>query len=74
METVADLDRLKRSHPMLDAVIDEQDGRRIRIGERWLFDFASCNYLGGIDLDRSHRYHSRPRRRTFAGFSLGGSS
>jgi 8-amino-7-oxononanoate synthase len=50
METVADLDRLKRSHPMLDAVIDEQDGRRIRIGDRWLFDFASCNYLG-FDLD-----------------------
>jgi 8-amino-7-oxononanoate synthase len=36
---------------MLDAVIDEQDGRRIRIGDRWLFDFASCNYLG-FDLDR----------------------
>lgn len=51
METVADLARLKDSHPMLDAVIDEQDGRRIRIGDRWLFDFASCNYLG-FDLDR----------------------
>jgi 8-amino-7-oxononanoate synthase len=50
METVADLARLKRSHPMLDAVIDEQNGRRIRIGDRWLFDFASCNYLG-FDLD-----------------------
>jgi 8-amino-7-oxononanoate synthase len=50
METVADLARLKRSHPMLDAVIEEQDGRRIRIGERWLSDFASCNYLG-FDLD-----------------------
>jgi 8-amino-7-oxononanoate synthase len=50
IETVADLARLKRTHPMLDAVIDEQDGRRIRIGDRWLFDFASCNYLG-FDLD-----------------------
>src|SRR5919201_1989765 len=50
METIADLARLKRSHPMLDAVIDEQEGRRIRIGEHWLFDFASCNYLG-FDLD-----------------------
>jgi len=50
MATVEDLARLKRSHPMLDAVIDEQDGRRIRIGDRWLFDFASCNYLG-FDLD-----------------------
>jgi 8-amino-7-oxononanoate synthase len=51
MATVADLARLKASHPMLDAVIDEQAGRRIRIGERWLSDFASCNYLG-FDLDQ----------------------
>jgi 8-amino-7-oxononanoate synthase len=49
--SVADLARLKRSHPMLDAVIDEVDGRRIRIGNRWLADFASCNYLG-LDWDR----------------------
>jgi 8-amino-7-oxononanoate synthase len=51
METVADLARLKSSHPMLDAVIDEQVGRRIRIEDHWLADFASCNYLG-FDLDR----------------------
>src|ERR671918_2297321 len=51
MASVADLDRLKRSHPMLDAVIDEVDGRRIRIGDDWLADFASCNYLG-LDWDR----------------------
>jgi len=54
MATIADLARLKESHPMLDAVIDEVDiqhGRRIRIGDRWLFDFASCNYLG-FDVDR----------------------
>jgi 8-amino-7-oxononanoate synthase len=51
MATVADLARLKSSHPMLDAVIDEQVGRRIRIGDHWLADFASCNYLG-FDLDR----------------------
>src|SRR6185503_19931480 len=38
-------------HPMLDAVIDEQIGRKIRIGDRWLFDFASCYYLG-FDLDQ----------------------
>ncbi len=35
---------------MLDAVIDEIDGRRIRIEDDWLVDFASCNYLG-FDLD-----------------------
>ena len=44
------LSRLHRSSPMLDAVIDEVRGRRIRVGEHWLADFASCNYLG-FDLD-----------------------
>jgi 8-amino-7-oxononanoate synthase len=33
-----------------DQVIEEVDGRRIRIGTTWLTDFASCNYLG-FDLD-----------------------
>jgi 8-amino-7-oxononanoate synthase len=51
LETVADLGRLQHTHPMVDAVIDEIDGRRIRIEDRWLTDFASCNYLG-FDLDR----------------------
>ncbi|GIJ44971.1 2-amino-3-ketobutyrate CoA ligase [Virgisporangium aliadipatigenens] len=35
---------------LYDQVIEEVDGRRIRIGDRWLVDFASCNYLG-LDLD-----------------------
>jgi 8-amino-7-oxononanoate synthase len=35
---------------MMDAVIEEVNGRRIRIGDHWLSDFASCNYLG-FDLD-----------------------
>jgi 8-amino-7-oxononanoate synthase len=47
---VGDLDRLRRTSPMYDAVIDEIDGRRIRIGDQWLTDWASCNYLG-LDLD-----------------------
>ena len=51
LETVRDLAELKASHPMMDAVIDEIDGRMIRVGEQWLADFASCNYLG-FDLDR----------------------
>jgi 8-amino-7-oxononanoate synthase len=50
LETTADLAQLQYSHPMLDAVIDEQQGRMIRIGDRWLVDFASCNYLG-FDLE-----------------------
>jgi 8-amino-7-oxononanoate synthase len=47
----SDLSALKASHPMMDAVIEEVDGRMIRVGDRWLADFASCNYLG-FDLDR----------------------
>jgi 8-amino-7-oxononanoate synthase len=46
-----DLAELERSNPMSDAVIDEIDGRMIRIGDQWLADFASCNYLG-FDLDK----------------------
>jgi 8-amino-7-oxononanoate synthase len=51
LETCRDLSELKATHPMMDAVIDEIDGRMIRVGEHWLADFASCNYLG-FDLDR----------------------
>ena len=50
LDTCSDLARLQATNPMLDAVIDEIDGRRIRIGDHWLSDFASCNYLG-LDLD-----------------------
>jgi len=46
----ADLERLRSGNPMYDATIEEIDGRRIRVGEHWLSDFASCNYLG-FDLD-----------------------
>ncbi|HEX5853955.1 MAG TPA: aminotransferase class I/II-fold pyridoxal phosphate-dependent enzyme [Solirubrobacteraceae bacterium] len=50
-DSLRDLDTLKKSHPMMDAVIEEIDGRMIRVGSQWLADFASCNYLG-FDLDR----------------------
>lgn len=50
LATTADLARLQYSHRMMDAVIEELDGRDIRIGDAWLADFASCNYLG-FDLD-----------------------
>jgi 8-amino-7-oxononanoate synthase len=49
--TTADLARLQYTHRMVDAVIDEINGRDIRIGDRWLADYASCNYLG-FDLDQ----------------------
>ena len=51
LEVCRELSALKAAHPMMDAVIDEVDGRLIRVGDRWLADFASCNYLG-FDLDR----------------------
>nr|WP_244376336.1 aminotransferase class I/II-fold pyridoxal phosphate-dependent enzyme [Streptomyces ficellus] len=47
---VGDLSRLQKSSKMCDAVIDEVHGRRIRCGDQWLADFASCNYLG-FDFD-----------------------
>lgn len=48
---MAELDRMRRQSPFYDSRVDEIDRRRIRIGGRWLIDFASCNYLG-FDLDR----------------------
>jgi len=50
LETLSDIEALRAAHPMMDAVIEEIDGRMIRVGEQWLADFASCNYLG-FDLD-----------------------
>ena len=40
------IDELRTSTPMYDAVIDEVNGRELRIGGHWLVDWASCNYLG----------------------------
>jgi 8-amino-7-oxononanoate synthase len=42
----AELARMRGPNPMYDAVVDEIDGRRVRVGDHWLVDFASCNYLG----------------------------
>ena len=50
-DALEDLNNLTRTHPMMDAVIEEIDGRMIRVGSQWLADFASCNYLG-FDLER----------------------
>lgn len=38
-------------NPMYDAVIEKIDGRKIKIKDKWLIDWASCNYLG-FDLDK----------------------
>ena len=45
-----DIEDLRLHSRMYDAVIEEIDQRRIRIGNDWLVDWASCNYLG-FDLD-----------------------
>jgi len=50
LDTLQEIGALRASHPMMDAVIEEIDGRMIRVGDHWLADFASCNYLG-FDLD-----------------------
>ena len=40
---IADLERLRLAKPMCDATIEEIEGRRIRAGDQWLSDFATCN-------------------------------
>ncbi len=45
-----DLEHLRQTSPMSDAVLDEVRGRHIRSGDHWMIDFASCNYLG-FDCD-----------------------
>jgi 8-amino-7-oxononanoate synthase len=49
-ERLHQFEELRAETHMWDAVIDEVDGRRIRVGDHWLVDWASCNYLG-FDLD-----------------------
>jgi 8-amino-7-oxononanoate synthase len=45
-----EVERLRQVNPMCDSVVEEIEGRRIRVGDTWLADFASCNYLG-FDLE-----------------------
>lgn len=42
-------DRLLERIPQLRVIVQEQSGRRLRVGDRWVDDFASANYLG-LDL------------------------
>ena len=46
----ADIRSVLESSPMFDAEAQAIEGRKIKFGDRWFFDFASCNYLG-YDLD-----------------------
>src|SRR2546428_12207293 len=45
------LAELGRSNPMTDAVIEEIDGRMIRVGGQWLAELAPGNYPR-LDLQR----------------------
>jgi 8-amino-7-oxononanoate synthase len=47
---VAQIARMMVEHPMGGLVVEQVEGRRIRVRGHWLTDFASCNYLG-LDLD-----------------------
>jgi 8-amino-7-oxononanoate synthase len=42
----ADLARVHNAHSLVEASVDATDGRMIRVGDRWLADFASSNYVG----------------------------
>jgi 8-amino-7-oxononanoate synthase len=56
LATCNDLAQLTESHPMMDAVIDEVDGRMIRIGERWLAELYVDDAHGfGVIGERSPR-------------------
>lgn len=37
---------LSKKNPLSDAVIQQVQKRKIKINNKWLIDFASCNYLG----------------------------
>jgi 8-amino-7-oxononanoate synthase len=47
---LAQIEELRTRTHMWDAIIEEVRGREIRVGDHWLVDWASCNYLG-LDLD-----------------------
>jgi 8-amino-7-oxononanoate synthase len=47
---LAQFEQMRTRTRMWDAIIDDQEGRRIRVGDDWLVDWASCNYLG-LDVD-----------------------
>ncbi|MBX9690488.1 MAG: pyridoxal phosphate-dependent aminotransferase family protein [Candidatus Obscuribacterales bacterium] len=46
----ADIRQVLHASPMFDAQAMEIDKRKIKFGDKWMIDFASCNYLG-FDLD-----------------------
>lgn len=41
-----------------NVVVDEIAGRELRVGDHWVVDFASCNYLG-LDLDPAMAFDVR---------------
>ncbi len=45
----ADFSAAAAEIPQIHAIVTEQKRRKLRIDDRWVYDFASCNYLG-LDL------------------------
>ncbi len=52
LDACADLQELFAHHQLLDAVIQEVSGRRIRVDGRWLLDFASATTSGWTSTRR----------------------
>src|SRR5438105_9515376 len=54
LRTSAGLAKLQRHQPLVDAVIEQAEGRMVRVGGQWLADFGSSSYLG-LALDEQIR-------------------
>ena len=48
-DILADFNAAAAEIPQIHAVVTEQQQRKLRVEDRWVYDFASCNYLG-LDL------------------------
>ncbi|MBF0377034.1 MAG: aminotransferase class I/II-fold pyridoxal phosphate-dependent enzyme [Desulfamplus sp.] len=48
-EEIIDFHKASYDIPQIHAVVTEQQRRKLKIGDNWVYDFASCNYLG-LDL------------------------
>jgi 8-amino-7-oxononanoate synthase len=58
------INEVLNSSPMFDADAQEIQGRMIRFGDKWVADFASCNYLG-FDLETEIMESVEPALKTW---------
>src|SRR5438132_11890197 len=54
LRTCAGLAKLQRARPRGGAVVEQAEGRMVRVGGQWLADFGSSSYLG-LDVDEQIR-------------------